>query len=537
MRNKIGNIYLFLIFGIFPLVFHDYYFDIFRVKYYFFVCITIVTFMILMFTNNIDKNKILRVFREKGMLCYIAFLFLALCSTVISKNHYAALTGNAGRNNGLLIYIVFSLGYIVLIQADRLYWEMFAVLEISGALVGSLAILNHYGVDPIGFMTEIGWNDDFMSTIGNVSSVVEYMVIVLAVSGMFFIIEENRKKSMFHGAVFTVSILSILLAGPDAAYGGLIFFYLFSVFAIKTAREKIHYIILIILLLIAFSGIGILNEQNYHFVVYQKNLSMITRALCKQRGKIYLLLLSLVIAGMVIYFFSKHSMKVWDRIPLKKIYAVVMVGAFVIMAGIFIAVNTGRIEVDPWTVLGKMKINDTWGTNRGYIWRTAWQYYKQLPVTKKILGIGPDTMYYVYEEMGTFNDGIAIDNAHFIPLQLLVTHGAAGLITWIGWIVGALYLCIKKADKSKRYYLIFIGIVTYYATAVFGINLISSSAVATLMIGLCFCQFSEENMSQVQKKKWVGNIVILVVFLVLLLGFKVVCQADETVMLNKLWME
>ena len=197
MRNKIGNIYLFLIFGIFPLVFHDYYFDIFRVKYYFFVCITIVMFMILMFTNNIDKNKILRVFREKGMLCYIAFLFFALCTTATSKKHYAALTGNAGRNNGLLIYIVFSLGYIVLIQADRLYWEMFVVLEISGVLVGSLAILNHYGVDPIGFMTEIGWNDDFMSTIGNVSSVVEYMVIVLAVSGMFFIIEENRKKSMY----------------------------------------------------------------------------------------------------------------------------------------------------------------------------------------------------------------------------------------------------------------------------------------------------------------------------------------------------
>ena len=44
-------------------------------------------------------------------------------------------------------------------------------------------------------------------------------------------------------------------------------------------------------------------------------------------------------------------------------------------------------------------------------------------------------------------------------------------------------------------------------------------------------------MSQVQKKKWIGNIVILVVFLALLLGFKDVCQADENVMLNKLWME
>lgn len=537
MNNKIGNFYLFLIFCIFPLVFHDYYFDIYETKFYFYIYSTLILFLLLIWNNGMKKQRLGQVCRKKEMLCYMAFLFFAVCSTVFSEHRYQALTGNMGRKNGLLTVAVFCVSFVILMQADKLHWEMFYLLEFSGIFVGILAVLNHYGIDPLGFMAEIGWNDDFMSTIGNVGSVVEFMTVILAVSGIFFILEDDKKKNIFHGIVYAIAMLSMLLAGADSAYGGIVIFYLLAIFAVKSTGEKLRYLLLVAYIVIAFLGIGVLNEQNWHFVVCQKNLSMITRNLGKQRFVLFIALIISAVAGAAICLFSNHPVKVLQHIPLKKIYAAVLAGLAFFLVGIIICVNTGKIVSEPWTMIGKLKINDAWGNNRGYIWRNAWEYYKQLPIGKKLLGIGPDTMYYVFEEMGTIHEGVAIDNAHFLILQMLVTHGLAGAVSWIGWIIGAISLGIRKAGEEKRYFVIVSGIIGYYATAMFGISLISSSAIAMILLELCFCSFAGEEMQGEQKKKWLGYTAIMILFFTLVMGFSIVCQADAKIVINKLWME
>ena len=78
------------------------------------------------------------------------------------------------------------------------------------------------------------------------------------------------------------------------------------------------------------------------------------------------------------------------------------------------------------------------------------------------------------------------------------------------------------------------GIICYYGMALFGVNMINSSAIAVLLMGLVRCDFSEKE-KVTDDERLCGRILLsIVIFLILLASFRLVLRADETEVLNKL---
>ena len=143
-------------------------------------------------------------------------------------------------------------------------------------------------------------------------------------------------------------------------------------------------------------------------------------------------------------------------------------------------------------------------------------------------------MYFAYSEMNAEVAGAAIDNTHNMLLQLLITHGIIGVAAWIGWIINTLKLCVRKGKNHGIYHMFGMAIICYYAMSMFGVNMINSSAIAVLLMGMARCDFSEYE-GITENERFLGGIIASVVVLLLLLaGFMQVLKADEMQMLNNL---
>lgn len=141
-----------------------------------------------------------------------------------------------------------------------------------------------------------------------------------------------------------------------------------------------------------------------------------------------------------------------------------------------------------------LKFDDTWGTNRGYIWRIAMEMYNDFSLPKKLFGYGPDTfkimtINHYYKEMVT-NYKETFDSVHNEYLQYLVTLGAVGLISYMVLLLGTLWRTIKTCFKSPVVMAVLFAIICYCAQAFVNINIpIAAPVMWTLiMVGNAACR-------------------------------------------------
>lgn len=536
MKNKmmIGNLYLFLMFGVFPLFFRNYYYDIYQAKFWFTAVVTCIFFILCIIAGGIGKDQLVKMGKKEGMIWYLSFLFFAVVSVIYSQHKAEAFSGSAGRYNGLFIYLVYLMGYYVLFQAEKIKERMIYILEGTGILTSILGILNHFSVDPFGFTKGLGKIENFMSTLGNTSCFVEFIGMVMAIAGIFCILEARKSVRMWHTVVYVISFMALTLAGPETFYIALILFVGGAILVVKKKSEFLRYSMLIEYCCIVFSGISFIYHQNWKIVENAKYLSIITTFILNNLfGVIGIMIVFLAINAFIYFYIPKHKISERGITFIKRVYAGCIIGAGTVGVIVFIAVNNGWISSTAG--LGKLfYLTDEWGTNRGYIWKHAMEYYKKMPVFNKLIGIGPDTIYFAYEEMNSEVAGAAIDNAHNMFLQLLITHGILGLAAWIGWVLDSLILCIKRGRDNVIYYSMGMGIICYYGMALFGVNMINSSAIAVLLMGLVRYDFSEKE-KVTDDERLCGRILLsIVIFLILLASFRLVLRADETEVLNKL---
>lgn len=536
MKNKmvICNSYLFLMLGVFPLFFHNFYYDIYQTKFWFAAVVTCLFFSLQVLVCGVGREQFAQLGKKEGMIWYLSFLFFAVISVAFSQHRIEAFFGNAGRYNGLFIYLVYLMGYYMIFQTEKISIKIFYVMEGTGILTGFLGILNHFSIDPFGFTKGLGVIENFMSTLGNTNCFVEYTGMIMVVAGGMYILESKKNSRVWHGFVYMISCMALILAGPETAYIAFLIFIMGTPFIIKKQNELIRYIILVEYLCIMFLSISFAYHQDWNFIHNSKYLSDITFLILNHWIYVGGIFLVFFLLGCSIYFctfFQKISQG--GIVLIKKIYAGCIIAAGIVFLVIFVMTNSG------WTDLfggfGKMfYLTDEWGTNRGYIWKKSIEYFKKMPVLQKWIGIGPDTMYFAYSEMNAEVAGAAIDNTHNMLLQLLITHGIIGVAAWTGWIINTLMLCVRKGKNHGIYQMLGMAIICYYAMSMFGVNMINSSAIAVLLMGMARCDFSEYE-GITENERFLGGIIASVVVLLLLLaGFMQVLKADEMQMLNNL---
>ncbi|MFP3155822.1 O-antigen ligase family protein [Lachnospiraceae bacterium ZAX-1] len=132
---------------------------------------------------------------------------------------------------------------------------------------------------------------------------------------------------------------------------------------------------------------------------------------------------------------------------------------FALTAGIanFLPETAGKFH---W--IGALKLEDSFGSNRGYIWkRTVWEW-RELPLIDKLSGVDlnrfPAFINKTYRtEMPTVLGKVMFLDAHNEFLQFLVTTGLLGVVGYFGMLVSSVVRFWKLAKERP---ILLIGSVT-----------------------------------------------------------------------------
>jgi hypothetical protein len=483
-RNNLASIiYVCIILSVFPLVYHDYYFDmlIFKYEFYYMITLFYIGFIIV---NNIigallnKKNKftIKKTFKELSIpeLSILFFMAIAIIATVQSDYFYESFWGNEGRYTGCFTLILYGTSMLFIIR--YLYfknWILYLFL-FSGFLACCFGITDYFKLDILGFKVNIEPTqyNMFMSTIGNVNTYTSYVALIMATSTVMFSTEKTRWKLILSFALMVCSFFAMIMGLSDNSYlsiftlFGLLPLYLFNT---KTGIRRYF------LATTTFLGV-IYTIININKAMPDKVLLMqgIIDHLPEKELKIILVIMICVTAILYIIKFLFKS----EKDDIRKIWRFIWFGLLILIVTLLlfmlydvnIALNSDRYGALKQYLL----FNDDWGTHRGFNWRIGMENYNRFSLVHKIFGYGPDT----YGILTHFNDlkemsvkyNETYDSVHNEYLQYFITMGPLSLISYLVFLGSTISGLIKKSKENVYIISIIFAVLCYSVQAFVNIS-------------------------------------------------------------------
>ena len=472
VANSLVNYYLAMMFSFFPLFLTDQYAHARTDKYWFYMIATgilVVSVGICMALSNSEAKRVGEskpLFKPLSVtdIFILCFLGLALISTVLSAYPTESLLGTGGRNNGLLLLLMYTLMYFA-ITRNYVYKDyVFIIYLLVSAIIALLTVLNFFYIDPLGMLK--GYDEataaDFGSTLGNKNIIAAFMCVYLPVAVMTFVTAEKKALRAVAGVAIIFAYMGLLCADSTSDILGLL--VILPITAIFSAR-KFSYLrrwllamtILFISgkLLLLFATLVGDNNKGFEFMQEFLIYHPLTYVPIAVFGILWLLTVLL----------GKNSE---PRYPAKAVQIILIVlFSLGIIAAIGAFINFSFIdrETDIGSFEKLLRFDDYWGTHRGFMWRVSFEEFSKYDVRQILFGSGPDTAYYVlqphFAELSErFGDG-STDCAHNEFINYLLTQGVLGLTAYLS-VMATVIVRGLKAAKRDPMVLAFIGAVICY---------------------------------------------------------------------------
>lgn len=474
--EKVTNVYLLFILGIYPLVMHNGYLDIVKTKSNVFIYATAILW-VLTIVMCILKDDLKQLIKKKNWLIYI-FAFIIWINTKCAWNYYAALTGNEGRRHGAIVFWAYCLAGICIINYGKFKRYYLDVLLGTGTIASVIAILNFYEIDILGIISQIATYQRhvFISTIGNINFFAAYLSIIIPVAIVKAINEKNAVRRMIYYLSVMCLFGAAMASMSDSVYitllviSGILPFYCLPY---KTRRNRM--LIILLLFSLVLLGGNILNKTLVYPLSYLDGifLDFSHSKLC----------VAVVIISLALVFVSKLTENYVERFTPKQ-WCI----GWSCICGLIFGVAT-ILYID------NTNFDGSWGNNRGAIWAQGVEFYiKQGPV-QKIIGIGLDSIYPVFYDFFGYEVLIsgkkeAYDSIHNEYLQYLITTGIVGLAAYLTAMGVMLYRLFRKAKQNESAFAIGMAGLCYMAQAC--VNISMSSVMAVIMTLLLIGQVIEK---------------------------------------------
>ncbi len=413
MKDKISSklriLYFCALFGLLPLFFTNYYYNITISKAIFFMITTALTFLgQLILVHKFPYKNI------PGMLPLSIFLGAALISTLCSSYPLSAFTGNQGRYMGFLMILFLAVSFYLFASSENSFETCYPALYISGSIVALFAILQFISLDPLRLSEHVPklYIGTFLSTIGQINVLSGYLAMFTAFCLTIWCIKGSWYLLLSVGLGFT----GLFVTNSDTGFVSTFIVVLLLPIFLKNKVSFLRYFGSLIL----FCGcIGIAFVLEFFGIVPYEGVSSLLST------PLYCILGILVFAcfAVLIDTFLKTE-KQFDF--LKRIYKWSLF-LFVVLALLLMIAN------------GMFPLADKWGSFRGYIWKKLVYVYSYLSPLDKLIGYGPDTLEPLLKT-GYMTEiikmtGKSYNNAHNDFLQYLLTTGIIGAASWlIFWI-------------------------------------------------------------------------------------------------------
>ena len=476
MHEKFANIFLISIFTVFPVFLTE---KLFKVRvdrlHYFIVTNMILLFFILAtYICGIDKEKWPKKLFKLSVTDWAMTAFLVVCaiSTLLSEFGKDALTGAQGRDSGLILMSVYVLCYFMISRYLKCKEFVFDIFAITACVVCLIAVLHEFYIDPLDLINSIkeDQRETFISTIGNINLFSTFICVVLPVAAAMLVMSKDVFITIFYCVVTSVCFMGLLVANSDSGYFGLIaFMSVLFVFSCKNSGRLFKYFLSVFVMLLSCK---LLYFISLIFNGEMRELDTLPKTLVFD-NRMYLFIGIVGIITVILGFVNfKSGNKEFPKAV--RVIAAVIVGlcAFSI-AFVFCYFSF----IDKTTELGSLtkylRLNDQWGTHRGYAWIRSIILFKSGGLKNMFVGTGPDTfgpvIKAVYREDMINRHGSVFDNAHNEYLNYLVTVGILGAAAYIAALVSLVVRCVKRCKDNAGILIVIVVVTSYCAQALFNI--------------------------------------------------------------------
>lgn len=519
----LAGCWLFLMMTVFPLYFGDKYHEIGAYKYSFFsgistlILIPAAVLAVIVLVWKLGKSR-LRLLKgeisiaDAGVLLYMG---ASAVSFFLSEFPKEAWEGVGGWNMGLRTQLLMGTSYFLISRlfpwkknsqspAFSLKTGMGGKLIFCGFFLGSglaflLGVLHRFLIDPLGMYKGIdsSYHIWFLSTIGQSTWYSSYVCTVFPVGLCLFFAAESRKVRVVCGLYCVLGFMTLVTQNSDSAFSSmfLLFVGLFAA-ACSSPRRMERFLEVIILGAASFKAIGFLQ---WGFADRALELGKLSMSL--SRGGIPWLVLIFASACYIALLQLeekkgeeqlKESWKKWRR--RLRLTGILLAAAGIVLAVLLIIANTNGL-LQKWfgiTLNNQyLLFNNKWGSDRGFIWKTAAELFAVLPFGKKLFGVGPDCfMPYAYS-IPEFADKLYqywkpnyVTNVHNEFLNLLICIGIAGLLAFSSMLFMGAARFYRASQKSPLILAGMLCILAYAGSNFFCYQQVCSTPFLFIIMGL-----------------------------------------------------
>lgn len=470
------DVYLIFIYCLLPLIYRNNYIDIQTYKYQAFRIVTLAAIIVLLFLYSLEKvlnkfsknsaknkttgekndNKSYRMYQLLPILFLLLFAAVLIISTVTSLWPHECWTGERGRlmgTEGLLLCIGGALAVAYRGRINRYMLWAFAAVNTVAAFIG---ILNFWGIDILKMYINLNpvQHSFFIGTIGNKNVTSNYLCLIApAALGLFYLSKQKTERILL--SVFSVSVVYYGFAASSDSFllgcaGAALIMLCFSLTEHQNMLKFFNCCVLFYIsawLMKLSLFIARVREIESPFLSNYPTEGLIPFCLS---------LKTLIISGIVFivlviaehYLLSKKSQAAYRHVR-KCVFLVLLAAGIVLAVLICVANRQTGSGFQESSVLRRLVIPDSFGSNRGYIWRKSIELFADSSIKQKIIGSGPGTFYYAADaafgaEMRALYGDPFID-AHCEFLQFLVTTGIVGVIGYFGAQISAVRVSLSNS--------------------------------------------------------------------------------------------
>lgn len=398
---------------IMPFYYENQYFNMTEAKAhicYLLVCILVPVVLIVFIVEGIRSKS----WKDKwNATDWLVCLFgsSVFMSCLLSQNVKAAFWGNLGWRVGACTLCGLTVFYFVLSRYLPYKQNLWLPVLIANVVIFLLASLHSMGMDALGIHQSIyrpQWYL-YISTIGNINWYVGYLCLLTPVFASFFFTCTGRLSKILYGTVSILACMNVIFCASDGIYVGIgvcLFFVLPFIFLEERRVSRSGFLIAV------YGGGSIIMRICPLFAEKVNSMSGIAKKMLEYKVSIPLLAV-----GIVVMLLAKYG---WSKLGGKQIKWIVVILEFICVCAAILVISDAVSQ-----------FNDEWGSGRGLIWRTSWELFRSFPLKEKIFGVGPEMLRGYYQEVLTQFSCVVL-TAHSEPLQLLLTTGMLGFLSWCG---------------------------------------------------------------------------------------------------------
>ncbi len=536
--NIVTDIYVLLILVGQMLVYDDFYFNILQAKYHYY-CACTLGLLVIFALYGLVKLQPLKIAQWhkiwppkikawlKGKrfwnifsstdVMVVLFIAAAIISTMLSPFLYESFWGNEGRYVGTFFLLLNTAVYFCVSRCYKVKGWHIQMFLLSGMAMCLFGISDYFSLDLLHFKENIdpGQYTSFTSFIGNINTFTACVAMVMAMAGVLFATCDSVVELVWYGVCVVIAYLAIITGQSDNAYLALMAFFGFlPLYLFRKRRGFCRYLLLIALFFTTLQAVAWTQVQYPSAIRLSGIFRVVTGT--EKLPEIVRIVWILAIAAYAVYAVDLTVRRFWKRsgsgtaktapqaAPKKNLqlgtaapqrkpawiarawWIVIAAAVAVIAYAVYDATIAGH--ADRYGVLQQyVQFQDSWGTHRGYIWRIAVEDYKTFDLPQKVFGYGPDTFDIItrinnYEEMvSLYNE--RFDSVHNELLQIFVTIGPVGLITYLGILVTAAWNAVKRNLENPYIIGAVFAVACYTVQSVVNI----SQPIATPVMWLLLC--------------------------------------------------